>query len=174
MSGRKALAGAVLLLGVTALCAQTAPAADHGKEQRAGGEAPVANSASRMGAPLRVIRDPNIGDEWVLCRNPLNPGGPGRLVRLDPEGREMGTHATGSISRADRNAGGDVVIHAGDRIVVEEKSAVMDARLTATALEPARLNRPFRVRLQITGKTLNAIAVGNGRAELEPIRGVDR
>ena len=56
------------------------------------------------------------------------------------------------------------VIRAGDRLIVEEHTAVVEARLEAVALGPAASGSPFQVRLTIGGKVVRAVALGPGRA----------
>jgi flagella basal body P-ring formation protein FlgA len=56
------------------------------------------------------------------------------------------------------------VIRSGDRLVVEESSAVVEARLEAVALGPAAEGAEFRVRLAIGGKVVLAVALGPGHA----------
>jgi flagella basal body P-ring formation protein FlgA len=64
------------------------------------------------------------------------------------------------------------VIHAGDRVIVEENSPVVEARLEAVALGPAALGSALEVRLKIGGLVVRAIARGPGRAALQPEIGV--
>ncbi len=64
------------------------------------------------------------------------------------------------------------VIRAGDRLIVEEHTAVVDAALEAVRLNPAALGSTFKVRLKIGGKVLRAVALGPGRAALAAERGV--
>lgn len=66
------------------------------------------------------------------------------------------------------------VILAGDRIVVEESSGVVEARLAAIALGPAKGGESFKVRLAIGGKVLRATALGPGRAALVEDQGIPR
>lgn len=57
-------------------------------------------------------------------------------------------------------------IHAGERLMVEEKSAVAEGRLEAVALEPAQIGSTLDVRLRTGGKVMRAVAVAPGRAVL--------
>ena len=70
-----------------------------------------------------------------------SPGGPGRLVLRQSFGNEPGAQA----QETDRCAGARqqavpppaAVIRAGDGLIVEEHTAVVEARLEAVALGPA-------------------------------------
>ena len=53
-------------------------------------------------------------------------------------------------------------------MVVEEHTAVVDARLEAVALGPAAIGSPFEVRLKIGGKVVRVVALAPGRAALAP------
>ncbi len=64
------------------------------------------------------------------------------------------------------------VIRAGDRLIVEEHTARVDAVLEARALTPAALGDAFDVRLTIGGNRVRAIAMGPGRAALQPMTGI--
>jgi flagella basal body P-ring formation protein FlgA len=66
------------------------------------------------------------------------------------------------------------MIRAGERMVVEEKTAVVDARLEAVALEPGWPGTEIGVRLAIGGKRLRAVVLGPGRARLLPGKGMWR
>jgi flagella basal body P-ring formation protein FlgA len=59
------------------------------------------------------------------------------------------------------------VIRAGDRLVVEENTAVIEARLEAVALGPAALGSSFDVRLKLGGKVARAVALAPGRAAFQ-------
>jgi flagella basal body P-ring formation protein FlgA len=58
------------------------------------------------------------------------------------------------------------VIHPGDRVVVEEHTATVEARLEAIALEAAAIGSPVNARLKIGGKVVRAVAIAPGRAAL--------
>ena len=118
---------------------------------------------------VREIDDPGTGTRWLLVRDRAHSGGPGRLVQV------------GGVLKRNRHAGPDLgqklavflpVIRAGERLVVEEHSAVVDARLEAVALGPAAAGAALKVRLAIGGKVLQAVALGPGRAEFAPETGV--
>jgi hypothetical protein len=124
---------------------------------------------------FREIDDPSSGDCWLLMRDPGNLGGPGKLV--------LETRSTGKLERRRSNPANTIsgtgstaylgsgvaatrfpVIHAGDRLIVEENTPVVESRLEAVALNPAKVGSVFKVRLAIGGKVVRARALGPGRA----------
>lgn len=108
--------------------------------------------------PVRELDDPNSGARWLLYAS--RNGGPGRLVLV-----------TNSQPRGNATAAPILpppIIRAGDRIVLEEHTAVVDARLEAIALGPAAAGGTLRVRLAIGGRIVSAVAFAPGRAELTP------
>jgi hypothetical protein len=120
---------------------------------------------------IREIDDPHTGDRWLLEPNLTHPEGPGRLVRLVGTGPGAGDRA-GVVSS--RNGAALVaVIRAGDRLIVEENTAVVEARLEAVALGAAAPGSTFNVRLRIGGRVLRAVALGPGRAALAPVNGIE-
>jgi hypothetical protein len=139
---------------------------------------PVRMPALLPGRLIRVIEDPNLRDHWLLCRNLDHPGGPGRLLLVTanrpvsgsilPEGAP-GADAVAAFKDAARLA-----IRAGDRLVVEENSAVAEARLGAVALESAAVGSAFHARMEIGGRELRVVAVASGRATFQPEDGAGR
>jgi hypothetical protein len=116
---------------------------------------------------IRIIQDPHTSMLWVLERNPARPGGPGRMILLRP----LECSDCNSVSNARPHAKISAnnlspVIRSGDRVVVEEKSEVVEARLEAVALGSAAAGAELSVRLVIGGKLLRAVAIGPGRAAL--------
>jgi hypothetical protein len=115
---------------------------------------------------VREIDDPHNGARWLLMRNPDHPGGPGVLV-MAPQGhsanqrRQPNGPMTGPAAEPLQP-----VIRAGERVVVEESSPVVEARLEAVSLGPAAIGAPLEVRLMIGGKVMRAVALGPGRALL--------
>jgi hypothetical protein len=55
-------------------------------------------------------------------------------------------------------------IRAGDHLLVEEHSSVVDAQLTAVALGPAMLGSVFNARLEIGGRVVRVVADRPGHA----------
>lgn len=60
------------------------------------------------------------------------------------------------------------MIRAGDALIVEEHTAVVDARLEAIALGSASKDAQFKARLKIGGRVVRVTALGPGGAMLEP------
>lgn len=122
----------------------------------------VAKAGAHLGsAPDRAVRelmDPHSGERWRLLPNPNDPSGPGQWIRSG----EVSRSATGHKEIAK-----EMVIHRGDRVVVEEHSEAVQAWLEATALEPAAAGSRFSVRLKIGGRVVRAAAIAAGRAEIE-------
>jgi len=115
---------------------------------------------------VREIEDPPLGTRWLLLRDGGHPGGPGRMVLATDERKPSGgglpkgpPETTGRIPRP--------AIRAGDLLVVERSTAIVEARLEAIALEPAAIGGRFHARLRIGGKVVRAVALGEGRAAFE-------
>ena len=120
---------------------------------------------------LREIDDSSTGEHWVLLRDDVHPGGPGRLTlatglrddgRVSGKGTDAGAQQL-AVARAPR-----VAIRGGDRLVVEENTAVVAVRLEAVALGPAALGGSLQARLEIGGKVVRVVALAPGRAALMP------
>ncbi len=126
-------------------------------------------------AVVRVVRDPHTGVNWLLERTPDRPGGPGRMIPATLE--QLKLIRSADAGNPNKSAGVIVqppVIRAGDRIIVEERTAVVEARLAAIALGPAKNGALFNVRLAIGGKVLRATALGPGRAAIAEDQGISR
>jgi len=123
------------------------------------------------GGIVREIDDPHTGDRWLLVRNELIPGGPGRLVLVGAHGNASGGAA---LRTAEQTGEAQFlpVIRIGDRLIVEEHTARVDAVLEARALNPAAAGASLDVRLAIGGNVVRAVALGPGRATLQPKTGV--
>ena len=113
---------------------------------------------------VREIDDPHTGDRWLLMRNGQFPGGPGRLVLATAHRDAVG--ASGRFAGQADEVQVIPVIHAGDRLVVEEHTAAVDAVLVARALNPATAGAQLKVRLTIGGNVVSVVALGPGRAAL--------
>jgi len=121
---------------------------------------------------LRVIDDPSTGVRWLLVRDSDHPGGPGRMVVSSENAsgaRGISATATARGLISPGPAAFDPVIRIGDRLIVEEHTAVADASLEAVALSAANLGAPLDVRLRIGGKRLRALATGPGHATLQAL-----
>lgn len=134
-----------------------------------GQQAASALSVARPAAVSNVVReitDPATGNRWLLKRDSAAPGGPGRLVRVSA-GENEPQRITSGQSRDERTLP-PRVIRAGDLVVVEEHTKVMDAELEGVALNGARNGATLRVRLKIGGRVISAVAEGPGRAAIQP------
>jgi hypothetical protein len=131
-------------------------------------QAPAATGrpvAVQAAAPaFREIDDPHSGVRWLVVKDMEHPGGPGRLVPL-----AAGRHPDVPLDlpfHAPKLAAAAPVIRAGDRIVVEEHTDVVDAVLEAVALGPAVEQGPLNARLRIGGRVVRVVALAPGRARL--------
>jgi hypothetical protein len=125
-----------------------------------------------------------------LVREGQQPGGPGRLLlagqaqsrqaqsRQVQSGQvqaETVRKEPGGAARRIAVAPAELrflpVIRAGDRLVVEEHTPVVDALLEARALNPAAQGSALEARLSIGGRVVRVVALGPGRAELQPETG---
>lgn len=122
-------------------------------------------SAHGAGEILREIDDPQNGDRWLLVEDARHPGGPGLLLRAGEAVVEMKPAAPAADAPLP-------IIHAGERIVVEEHTAIVDARLEAVAMNPAWMESVLNVRLVVGGRVMRARATAPGRAVLEVSHGV--
>jgi hypothetical protein len=133
---------------------------------------PVRVEAPVAGDVVREIDDPHTGDRWLLMRDPTHLEGPGRLVRiagvLRPVRRNTPADAQPVVALATERTELMPVIHTGDRLILEENTAVVEARLEAIALGPAISGSPLNVRLTIGGSVVRAVALGPGRAAFAP------
>jgi hypothetical protein len=117
--------------------------------------------AAAVGSEIvREIDDPRNGDRWLLMRDPDRPGGPGLLRVVSSISGKTGQAGSEPAAQAP-------IVRAGDRVLVEENTAVAEARLEAVALGPAWQGSHFNVRLAMGGKVLRVLAAGPGRAVLE-------
>jgi hypothetical protein len=123
----------------------------------------VPESAARAGELVREIDDPNNGDRWLLTRDESHPGGPGllMLVSTAPINPAAPRRSTRTGPEVDLPA---PIIRAGDRVILEENTPVVEARLEAVAMGPALAGAPFSVRLTIGGRVVRAVAITPGRA----------
>ncbi|MGA3371864.1 MAG: hypothetical protein ABSC48_08905 [Terracidiphilus sp.] len=167
----------LLALGAASMACAQSPAAPHRGRQAllsSGGlnafPAAVARPAAgelAQGEILREIDDPQNGDRWLLMRNDQVPGGPGRLV-LAASRERAAAPAPLRTARSAEQIRPLPVIRAGDRLTVEEHTARVDAILEARALSTVALGSALEVRLAIGGRVVWAVALGPGRAALQP------
>jgi hypothetical protein len=173
-------AGASLLASwlVASLCAQAAAAAGMPAASSPLAAAPIATKSTAF-EPLvtppaadlvREIDDPASGTRWLLFRDPIHPGGPGRLVPVASSSPAPASTAA-SLGPSPLALGPSPlalgsVIHLGDRIVIEQDTPVIEARFEAVALGPAAAGSTFQARLRIGGRVVRAIALAPHRAAL--------
>ena len=113
---------------------------------------------------MREIFDQSNGIRWILHRDETGSPGPGRLVLTSFAGSPADSlvgEDSPSHKSPERNSTAPVpIIHAGDRLIVEEHTASVDACLEAVALGSATTGAALTVRLKIGGRTVRAIAQG--------------
>jgi hypothetical protein len=132
---------------------------------------PVAAENRAYGEIVREIDDPHTGARWLLVRDEQHPGGPGRLVLAGSYRNER----NGTFQQvAEEEAKLAPVIRPGDRLVVEEHTALVDALLEARALGPAAPGVEFNARLTMGGRVVRVVALGPGHAVLRPETGAER
>ena len=180
------IAGCVGLLAISAMLAAQSPAAARSRAQSIlSSGSLVPNSESVLGTQaqgftpgelvsgeiVREIDDPHNGDRWLLLRNAEAPGGPGRLVRIAARANQSSSAIEPSVHPPEETLL-PPVIHAGDRLIVEEHTARVDAQLEARALAPAAVGGALAVRLTIGGRVARVVALGAGRAAFQPETGV--
>jgi hypothetical protein len=164
------IAAAVLVFGWASAAGAQTPAGVHAQIQSSSfGLVTIGSRA--QGETVREIDDPHTGARWLLVRDEWHPGGPGRLVLM---GLSQEQKKTGTRSRqgTEEEARLGPVIFAGDRLIVEEHTARLDATLEARALSPAAPGAEFDARLTMGGKVVRAVALGPGHAALRPETGV--
>jgi len=132
----------------------------------------VSGTATETGQVVREIDDPHLGTRWLLVRDPQHPGGPGRLTMVPlVSNRTQRRRAGGAATEFVRELRLPV-IRAGDRLIVEAITPVVEARLEAVALSPAEVGSMLEARLKIGGRVVPAVALGPGRAALQLESGV--
>ncbi|MGB7266799.1 MAG: hypothetical protein WBC92_14885 [Terracidiphilus sp.] len=144
-----------------------------GQNALAGPTAQVRDAIRPQGEVLREIDDPNLGDCWLLLRDPSHSGGPGRLVLAPMHAGVQGEGAKGRVPLKETRKKLPV-IRAGDALIAEESTAVAEARLEAVALSEAAVGGELRVRLKIGGKVVRVVAAGPGRVVFRPEIGAER
>jgi hypothetical protein len=162
MQSRQIIVRAIAVLAMTApmVFGQAAASSSLGPRFLISSSAPVSASTAPDGEIIREIDDPRNGDRWLLVRDDTHPGGPGLLLLVSAV--QIKTRQTGPGLAAP-----PPIIRAGDRLIVEENTAVAEARLEAVALSPAWPGSLFSVRLTMGGRVLRVLAAGPGRAFLQ-------
>jgi len=163
--------GLLVLATASLACAQSPNAASSGAQVllSSGGlnAASAAAGGTADGQVVREILDPHSGDRWILLRNDQCPGGPGRMVRIAADRNALGPAPLRAANHRE-TVRLLPVIRAGDRLTVEEHTAHVDAALEARALGAAAAGAAFEARLAIGGRVVRVVALGPGRAALEP------
>jgi hypothetical protein len=111
---------------------------------------------------LREIRDPHTGICWRLLSNLAAPAGPAQLAASGAGDSCPPVQAGQAAQR--------FAIQQGDRVVLEEHTPTVDARLEAVAMGSAMTGSFLDLRLKIGGKVVRAVAIAPGRAILRPPR----
>jgi len=149
-----------LLLHVPVARGQAARAMDSSASVLVSSPSSIQASAVSPGDIVREIDDPHTGDRWLLVRGYTHPGGPGLLLLVSAV----------KVASRQTEAGAEIpppIIRVGDRVVVEENTAVIEARLEAIALSPATAGSALNVRLTLGGRMVRVVAVGPGRAAFQ-------
>jgi len=131
---------------------------------------------SQCNANLRALRETDdfaTGARWILTRDPVRPGAPGRWCR--PGGRRMEAVPLSAHDR-DRDshlgpASHAAVVHGGDPVTVVDRSDVVEAQFDAIALSAAFVGNKLSARLKFSGRIVRVVALGRGRAVLSPDAG---
>jgi hypothetical protein len=123
---------------------------------------------SASASHVREIFDRSSGNRWILQRDETGSAGPGRMVLMTPPRSPM---HSGSCRHAPSHKGPErdsitpiPIIHAGERLILEEHTAKIESRLEAVALGQAATGAVLAVRLKVGGKTVKAVAQSPGRA----------
>jgi hypothetical protein len=170
--------GLIWIAGCAAFAAGQAPDAHFAPLSRPAAQAsarPLVDAPAGRGIDrgisevVREIDDPSTGRQWLLERDSNRPGGPGHLVLA---GESSGSQPSQRAGSAPGSSAAVPVIRAGDRLVVEEDTPLVEARLEAVALNAAMAGALLKVRLAIGGRVVSALAVAPGRAELAPGSGL--
>jgi hypothetical protein len=108
------------------------------------------------------ITDSSLGMRWHLVVDPSHPERPGRWYRIAMR-RDDATR------RADRPANGNFVIRPGDKVIVTQRTAEVEARLTAIAIEPARCGERFTARLAAMRDSSTAVVLAQASGPGEAV-----
>jgi len=103
---------------------------------------------SKDGEVRTELIDPCVGAHWLLLRDPVHPGWPGRLMLVDAGKTGKSTHES--------KAAVPVVIRVGEFVTVQQNTELLHARFEAVALDAGRVGE--RIRVQLRAKT--AVAPG--------------
>jgi hypothetical protein len=120
---------------------------------------------------LRTIDDTALGNRWLLVADMAHRGGPATLIRegVGQPGQTAQNKTAQAIQPGQSNQINQppLVVHAGDRLIVEENTAQVEARLGAVALGPGWAGSPLNARLTIGGSVVRVKVLAPGRVALE-------
>jgi hypothetical protein len=133
---------------------------------------PATAQKGNGGQVVREICDPHTGKRWLLMRENGPPGGPGRMVLAGDFSRTASADGSGASPAEPGLTSSRAVIRAGDKLIVEEHTSLVEAYLEAVALGPAAAGSTLDVRLKMGGKVVRAVALGPGRAAIQTGTGV--
>lgn len=108
------------------------------------------------------IADSSLGIRWHLVVDPSHPERPGRWHRIALRHED-------AARRADPPANGNFVIRSGDKVIVTQRTAGVDARLKAIALEPARSGERFTARLMAMRDSLTVVVLAEASGPGEAV-----
>ena len=118
---------------------------------------------------IRSFEDVGTHQSWTVVQDKKRPAAPARLV--GPTILHGGRASAEESGEALLQMASRLIIHAGDSLIVDEHTAIVDARLEATALGAAARGERLKVRLKTGDRIVPAIAMEPGQAEiLSPIR----
>lgn len=122
---------------------------------------PISTRADSHRQPGRELIDPCIGSRWQLLVDSEHPSWPGRLVLKSASEAHISNapgqylsgqvetrkHASNGIGQYAPAAITPPVIHAGDHVIVDQQSQVIQAQFDAVAMEQAVVGQRLKVRL---------------------------
>jgi hypothetical protein len=117
---------------------------------------------------VREILDRSNGNRWILQHNRTGSAGPGRMILITSSASPIASGSREKVPSPKRRGVAwptpAPIIRAGERLIVEEHTAMVEASLEAIALGQATTGAVLVVRLKVGGKTVKAIARAPGRA----------
>lgn len=114
-----------------------------------------AAGAQQSSRAIRILVDPATGLRWKLIANPACPEGPGMFV---PDGFAPPSATAHPVP------GGQHLVRAGERLVINESTPNLVARYTAVALAPAARGDVIFARLTAETKPVRVVVLDPGRA----------
>lgn len=116
---------------------------------------------------IRSFEDASTHQSWTVVRDKKQPAAPARLWGPTIL-RGAGCASAEESREALLQTASRLIIHAGDSLIVDEHTAIVDARLEATALNAAAGGERLKIRLKIGNRIVEAVAIEPGRAEMVP------